>query len=487
MKSSPLARKAAAFGASATVLAGMVAALVASPAQAATPVAAPAPAAGKAALAAAATASKSPKVSISTPKASTGDYEGSCPVNVTVSSKIKVTVDGKTTLAYRWLHGDGSKGKVKTVKLKGHGAKYVKVSEKLKFEENVKGWEAVQVLGPRKATSKKGYFSVSCQKPIVIEEEQGPEVSARVWASPSTYVGSCNTSSDKVDFNGVIRVSDPTWVKYRWVLNGRVVDYGKTKVYDTKRVGFGISPRESQRGYAQLEILGPDRESSNRAYYKVLCKDEAPDTRVSVSNLVTATNNDGCKVGAHATVSSTGRGRVEYTWWVNGKAVDSGSEYFSANGGSRTVTLADRVLAGDATKGGKVTLTVSGAGSHDSITQSYAACQAPKPTVSVSAVSQTGQRNDMCADKRGPGVDFKATLTTTGATTVKYYWLVNGQKDGGELTREVNGSLDVTWGVGGTHKATETKGNIELVVVSPNSATSGNAAFSAVCPKPVAG
>ncbi|NUW43501.1 hypothetical protein [Nonomuraea rhodomycinica] len=483
MKSSPLARKAAAFGASATVLAGMVAALVASPAQAATPAAAPAPAAGKAALAAAATASKAPKVSISTPKASTGDYEGSCPVNVTVSSKIKVAVDGKTTLAYRWLHGDGSKGKIKTVKLKGHGAKYVKVSEKLKFEENVKGWEAVQVLGPRKAISKKGYFSVSCQKPIVIEEEQGPEVEARVWASPSRYVGTCATSSDKVDFTGVIRVSDPAWVRYRWVLNGRVVDYGRTKVYDSKRVGFGISPRESQRGYAQLEILGPDRTSSNRAYYKVLCEDEAPATRVSATDLVTATNNNNCKVGAHATVSSTGRARVEYTWLVDGKAVDSGYEYFSA-AGSRTVTLAER---GDASKGGKITLMVSGAGSHDSITQSYAACQAPKPTVSVSAVSQTGQRNDMCADKRGPGVDFKATLTSTGPTTVKYYWLVNGQKDGGDLTREVNGSLDVTWGIGGTHSATETKGNIELVVVSPNSATSGNAAFSAVCPKPVAG
>ncbi|MEV0148567.1 MULTISPECIES: hypothetical protein [unclassified Nonomuraea] len=486
MQSSPLARKAAAFGASATVLAGMVAALVASPAQAATPVATAAPAAGTAGLSAAASATKSPKVSISTPKASTGNYEGSCPVNVTVSSRIKVTVDGRTTLAYRWLHGDGSKGKIKTVKLKGHGAKYVKVSEKLKFEENVKGWEAVQVLGPRKAVSKKGYFSVSCQKPIVIEEEQGPEVSARVWASPSRYVGTCATSSDKVDFTGVIRVSDPAWVKYRWVLNGRVVDYGRTKVYGSKRVGFGISPRESQRGYAQLEILGPDRTSSNRAYYKVWCKDEAPATRVSVSSLVTATNNIGCKVGAHATLSSTGRARVEYAWKVNGTTVDTDDVYFSG-AGSRTVTLSDQVLAGDATKGGKITLTASGAGSTDSITQSYAACEAPKPTVSVSGVSQTGQRNDMCASGRGPGVDFKATLTSTGPTTVKYYWLVNGQKDGGDLTREVNGSTEVLWGVGGTHKATETKGNIELVVVSPNSVTSGNAAFSAVCPKPVAG
>ncbi|MEV0591676.1 hypothetical protein [Nonomuraea cavernae] len=474
MMSSPLVRKAVAFGASTAVLAGMVAALAASPAQAG-------PKVGQAGPAAAQAGPKKPqpKVSVSTPKAAQRDYAGACPIKVNVSAKISVKATGKTTLAYRWLHGDGSKSKVKTVRIKGHGTKSVTVKQTATFKDDVKkGWEAVQVLSPRKVTSKKGYFSVTCAK--VIELEEATKVSVRAWASPSSYVGSC-TPGTKIDFTGLIRVSDPSWVRYRWILNGKVVDYGKTKVWRSKKVGFGISPRSSEHGYAVLQVLGPDRAYSNKAHYKVLCKSEAPATRVAVTDLVTATNHDGCKVGAHAVVRSTGPGRVEYVWSLNGQRVLRGDTVFS-HGGKRTVTLPEKVLTGAATKGGKITLTVFGPRNSDSITQSYAACEAPKPTVSVSAVSMTGQRNEMCADKRGPGVDFKATLTSTGPTTVKYYWVVNGKRDHNTLERQVNGSLDVQWGVGGTHGASVTSGSIELVVISPNATSSGASQFTATCP-----
>ncbi|NUR84101.1 MAG: hypothetical protein HOY71_08450, partial [Nonomuraea sp.] len=429
------------------------------------------------------TAAKSAKVSVTAPKASTGDYQGSCPVKVNFSAKIKVPVKGKTELAYRWLHGDGSKGKVQVVKLKGHGTKSVTVKESVTFKGDVKGWEAVQVLGPKKVTSKKGYFSVTCVDLKGVRTDKDVSVSARAWASPNSYVGPC-TPGDKIDFTGLISTNRPTWVRYRWVLNGEVVDHGKVKVWSKRKVGFGISPRHSQRGWAQLEVYGPDSASSNRAYYKVWCKDStpAPAAKVSATNLVTATNHDGCKVGAHATVSSTGPARVQYTWTGRGAAV-SGQVFFSGSG-SKTIDLPEQAVSGDAAKGGKITLTVTGPNNSDSITQSYAACEAPKPTASVSAVTQAGVRNDMCKDNRGPGVDFTATLHTTGATTVKYHWLVNGVQDGPELERQVNGDLAVTWGIGGTHNSQETKGSIQLVVTSPNATTSGVAQFSATCPSP---
>ncbi|WP_219463291.1 hypothetical protein [Nonomuraea rhizosphaerae] len=477
MKSSPLARKAAAVGASAAVLGAVLAGLAAAPAQASTEVAA--------AKATAATASTktTPKVSVSTPRAATRDYEGGCPAAVDVSATVKVKLDGRTKLAYRWLHGDGSKGKVKVLSLKGHGTKAIKVKERLTFDEDVKGWEAVQVLGPRKVTSKKGYFSVTCSK-VIIEKKHRNRVSVSAWADPSSYVGSC-TPGTKIGFKGLIRTADPAWVRYRWVLNGRVVDSGKVKVYNARKVYFGYSPRESERGYAVLQAWGARTYSSDSAGYKVLCKDEhpAPVARVSASGLVTATNNDGCKVGAHATVSSTGRARVEYVWSVNGRPVDTGDLFFGREG-SRTVQLSDRVLSGDATKGGRVTLTVSGPRNNDSVTQSYAACQAPAPKVSVSGIS-VGQRNDFCADKRGPGVDFKATISSSAPTTVKYYWVVDGKRENPDLTRQVNGSVEVTWGIAGAHNASETKGSVQLVVYSPGSASSSTS-FSVSCPKPVA-
>ncbi|MEU8323231.1 hypothetical protein AB0C33_33120 [Nonomuraea sp. NPDC048881] len=482
-----MARKAAAFGASAAVLAAMAAGLVASPAQAATSAAA-----GKAGTATAAKSTKSGKVSVTTPKVSSKDYQGSCPVNLRFSSRISVPVKGKTELAYRWLHGDGSKGKVQVVKLKGHGTKSVTVKESVTFKGEVKGWEAVQVLGPKKVTSKKGYFSVSCADQggrndgddrSGVRTDKDVSVSARAWASPSSYEGAC-TPGDKIDFTGLISVNHPTWVRYRWILNGEVADHGKVKVWNKRKVGFGISPRHSQRGWAQLEIVGPDDALSNRAYYKVWCKDStpAPAVKVSATNLVTATNHNGCKVGAHATVSATGAARVQYTWAVNGESVAKGESLF-AGSGSKTVELSEQALTGEAAKGGKITLTVTGPNNNDSITQSYAACEAPKPTASVSSVSVTNTRTDMCKDNRGPGVDFSATLHSTGPTTVRYYWVVNGVKDVNVLERQVNGDLAVTWGVGGTQNSKETKGTIELVVVSPNAASSGVANYSATCPK----
>ncbi|WP_144070055.1 hypothetical protein [Nonomuraea indica] len=467
--SSPLARRAAAFGASAAMLAGLIG-LVATPAQAAT--------------AATASASKAkPKVSVSTPTTADRSYVGACPAKVSFSAKIKVKLTGRTTLAYRWLHGDGSASKVKTIKLSGKGTKYVKVSQSNTFGEDVEGWEALQVLSPRKVTSKRSHFSVTCAESKVIDEDQLSNrfrVSARAWASPSTYVGSC-TPGNKVHFGGVIKVNKPAWVKYRWILNGEVVDYGKTKVWSSKRVGFGISPRESQRGYAKLEVLRPGHAVSNRAYYKVVCQDEAPAPRVSVSGLVTATNHETCAVSAHANVSSTARGRVEYAWKLNGRTVKTDDVWFR-HGGTRNVQLDEQALSGYATKGGRITLTVSGPRNTDSITQSYAACEAPKPKVSVSSVTVAGQRNDMCADNRGPGVDFQATLTSTGPATVKYYWVINGKREHETLERQVNGSLNVTWGIGGTHGASETSGSVALVVVSPNEAASGSTTFTATCP-----
>ncbi|MFC4008304.1 hypothetical protein ACFOY2_13820 [Nonomuraea purpurea] len=366
MMSVGLARKAAAAGASAAVLAALAAGLVASPAQAAT-----------------ATKSTSKgKVSVYTPKASDRDFEGACPVKVNFSSKIKVAVKGKTELAYRWLHGDGSKGKVNVIRLKGNGTKTVTVKQTLTFDEDVKGWEAVQVLGPKKATSKKGYFSVSCVKPQEVERTHlDKRISARAWASPSSYVGSCATPGDKVDFVGLIKTNRPSWVRYRWVLNGEAVDYGKVKVHDARKVSFGISPRSSQRGWAQLQVLGSDGASSNRAYYKVWCKDggwDRPETNTRVSASASVSTAGSCRVSGIGSIRSTGAGKVRWSWLLNGRTVSSGEVLFGRGGGLRNVdSLSEDLDRADA-KGGRVMLSISGPNNSDSVTQSYAPCKKPE-------------------------------------------------------------------------------------------------------------
>jgi hypothetical protein len=380
MMSVGLARKAAAFGASAAVLAGLSAGLMSSPAQAAS--------------------KPAPKVSVSAPKATPGDYDGSCPAKINFSAQIKVPLKGKTELAYRWLHGDGSKSKVNVIKLSGKGTKTVTVKQSITFKDDVKGWEAIQVLGPKKVTSKKGYFSVSCQKPQEdVRTHLDVSVSARAWASPSSYAGRCDTYGDKIDFTGVIKTNRPSWVRYRWVLNGEVVDYGKIKVRDARKVGFGINPRHSQRGWAQLQVLSPDATSSNRAYYKVWCKDDheapkPPEHATKVTASASLTTNDNCSITAGGFITSTGAGRVSYTFTLNGTVVKSGSAYFDRKDVTQSIEGFTATPADIASKGGEVVFSITGPNNSDSASRTYSAC---KPEASASTPTATPSASSSAA------------------------------------------------------------------------------------------
>ncbi|MEV0584237.1 hypothetical protein [Nonomuraea sp. NPDC050310] len=403
MKSLGLARRVAALGATTAVLATMVTGLMAGSAQAATSVTA-----GKATQSAAA---PKPKVSVSTPTAKERNYEGSCPTRVDFSAQVKLKLTGgKTVLAYRWLHGDGSASKVKTLKLSGKGTKSVTVRQSLTFNGDVKGAEVLQVLSPRKVTSKKGYFSVDCADERVAAPRAN-NAYARAWVNPDVYVGTC-TPGDKIYFTGLIKVDDPRWVKYRWILNGRAVDGGAVKVWNTRKVGFGFSPRESHHGWAVLELLGRDAHDSNRVHYKVVCKDEAPATKVSVSGLTTAADHGSCptgKVSAHATVSSTGAGKVTYTFAIDGKS-HSGSVEFAA-AGSKTVEMPAVVLS-DPTKAGRMTVSVVGPHNSDSIAQDYAApCKTNDPI--ALSVDLTVSQNE-CKTGQNPSGKAVGTVTLKG-------------------------------------------------------------------------
>jgi len=115
--------------------------------------------------AAASTAPAKVPVSVSTPKASPKRYVGRCPTTVTFSSRVKLKVRGKTTIAYRWLRSDGSKSAVKTKVVKGKGVKTLVLKEKATFKKDATGWRALRLVSPRKVTTKKRYFSVSCHVP----------------------------------------------------------------------------------------------------------------------------------------------------------------------------------------------------------------------------------------------------------------------------------------------------------------------------------
>ena len=350
---SGLARRLAATGAGAAMLATMATGLLASPAAAAS---------GSNQTAASAVAAPRPSVSAGTPKVSLSNPAGRCPTKVTFTSKIKVkAVAGRTTVAYRWLRGDGSKSNVKTLTLKGKGTKSVTVAEKTTFKGSVKGWQALQVLAPRAATSGKGYFKVSCGGSDRGDDKRviQPGIGAQLWVDE----GNCEAA-----LIGRITASSPSWVHYRWVVNGEVVDRDAVRVEGSRKVVHVIRPHENLRGWAALEIVDPVRNSSNRVGFKIWCKDEAPKVTASVSAPDLYDGTCPTTRAFTGTISvSHGRGTVKYRWIRNGvpggwEAVSFDGRGYQARGVSDSWTASESGTARRAIElyNGSTTGTVEG-------------------------------------------------------------------------------------------------------------------------------
>lgn len=363
---SGLARKLAAVGAGAAMLATMATGLLATPAAAAS-----ASTAGKAT-----SSHTKPAVSVGTPKVSLSNYKGDCPVRVTFSSRIKVkAVKGKTTVAYRWLRGNGSKSSVKTFTV-GKGVKYVTVKETHKIGGDTKGWEALQVLAPRKATSKKAYFKVSCDEGDGHKVEvKDPRTRTKVWV---------NEANCKATLVGRISTSGPRWVHYRWLVNGHVVDRGTVRVDGSRNVYHVIRTRETLRGVATLQVGDRYRGSSDSAGFKIWCKDwskpHVPDhghhvvTKVgSVSADQSAAECPKATVSAVGSIYASGPAKVRYQWLANGAVVGGGVVEIGRHGGTQTVAYGG---SSDGLKGGTIVLKIDG----DSKSDDYAAvCPKPEP------------------------------------------------------------------------------------------------------------
>ncbi|MCG5216859.1 hypothetical protein [Streptosporangium sp. KLBMP 9127] len=454
-----LARRLAALGAGVAMAATMVSGLFAAPA---------------AASAGTATSVK-PKVSASTPKASPKSYEGGCPVKVTFSSTVTVKpTKSKTPVVYRWLRSDGSKSKVKSYTLSGKSKKSVTFKETGTFKRDVKGWQRLQVLSPRNVTSSKGYFAVDCQKRI---EHKPPKRSwVKAYVEVDRYSNSCYSEIDAV---ASIRVGKPSWVKYRWIQNGRVVDTGSVKVWDDRRVHYSFRPRESHRGWVALEIVRPKYTHSNRAYYKVSCDDDA---KAYAQVSAPADYEGSCPVAREFSGTVDVRGgsaTVHYRWVGPNYRGPLESLYFSRHSGSKSVSH-----TANASESGTIKRWIEIVGPNNSssnVASTEVKCKDAAVTASISNL-RTAPDNATCGSKAGPAVKVSADIAVTGPTTLTYQWRIGGSVPNGHTTVKVDkaGDIPVTMSTTPGEFPT-TAGKVTLEVLSPN-AVSATKEFSHTCP-----
>lgn len=419
---SGLARKLAAAGASAAMLATMAAGLLASPAAAAS-------SSTQAGKASSSHSTPRPVVSVSKTKASPAKSD-ECPTKVTFSSNIKVkTYASKTTVAYRWLRGNGTKSKVKTFTLKGKGVKNATVKESSTFKGgDTKGWQAVEVLAPRKKTSAKGYFTVSCGGD---EGDGGKQVVNTGHVGAQIWVDENNCSATLI---GRITSSSHRWVRYQWVVNGHVVDRDAVRVDGSRRVYHTIRPRDDYRGWAQLQILSPVKSSSGRSYFRIECRDSSP--KVSASVDAPANYEGDCPVARTFTgtiSASYGSGHVKYRWIRDGSAGSWQDVYFSGHGyQSRTVSDSWSASASGTSKraieilGGPTSGTVEG----------KVTCKVAPPAAKAWVENGTAATQTAATCPKA-SVSGTGSIYATGPIKIKYTWSLDG-------TVVKTGALDFT-------------------------------------------
>lgn len=482
MKFTGLSRRLAAVGAGVAVVGTLVTGAVAAPAVAGT-----AP----------------PKVSVTTPKASPKKYEGACPVTVTFSAKVKVAVNGKTTVAYRWLRGDGSKSKTKTRTLTGKGVKTITVTEKATFTKDAKGWRALRVLSPRKVTTKKSRFAVSCEGPVVVVVEK-PKPQPKVVKRPKyakafvyvrDYVGEC-TSSTKITARGLIKVGRPMWVGYRWVHNGKVVDHGKVKVVRDKRVSYTFTPKRTHKGRVTLDIVSPRYGGADRDAYAVVCKKAGPPPEPPIEATASVTAPDDyagyCPpisrtfIGT-VTVSRIGTGgtAVRYRWaGMNGSQAFQGpiETLAFAEGEPLSKEVSHTVGVGESSLVQRW-IEILSPNSFQSNTDEVTV-QCTPVTARITSMSAVPDYStcDVAAGI-GPTITFGATVGVSGPTTLIYRWEIGDDPivvPGERVVSAAERTVTVQHKMAGS---TQTLGrlSVALTILSPSS-SNWRADFSFPCP-----
>lgn len=445
---------------------------------------------------ASATGGAKPAVLPSKPEVSPKHFVGACPATVSFSSKIKVRVKGTTKVAYQWLHGDGSKSKVKVVTLRGHGTKTITVREQATFKKSVKGWQALRVLAPYRATTKKSHFSVACApkaKPVQ------KRALAKAFVDVPNYSGICAPSRE-VRAEGLIRVNRPTLVRYRWIHNGKVVDHGKVKVRNAKKVSYAFAPRHSHKGWVALDIVSPRHSKDDRDFYRVDCARPAPKPAKAWASVSGPGFYQGACPVARTFTGTVGANRptvVKYRWVGHGYRGPVETAFVGKHGRTKTVSHTVRFRDNGTAKRWIEVLSPNRAVSNSGVTKVVCGAAHAKPTPKPHpkphpkpVTDGTAQvldvkvaaDNSTCVDTKGPKVNVTGRIQVTGAARVNYRWSAGNASRSGVLVVHNAGVHTVSFSIDPGTLGSTTSGTVTLEVTSPSS-SSVSESFSFTCPK----
>lgn len=439
------------------------------------------------------------KVAVAKVKASSTADSGDCPTTVGFSAT--VSAKGKGTVRYRWVRGDGTKGSIKSFTV--GGSRKVTVRDRQTFEESVKGWQAVEILG-RKGLSRKAYFSVVCASPAKVYDAAHrlpahatkPLVAAAdVDVTPPAYSGACPTT---VRFTGTIQVSrTPARVAYRWVDSAQ--GDGPVEYLDfpaggprLKQVVLPLSVGSTTGGWKAIRVTrGHD---SGRATYQVTCTstptptptitpsstgtptpgptDPPPAKPVAAIPYLTPGDYEGTctapiEYNAWGTIQLPAgpATTVTYRWILNGSPWQEERLDFTESGSARSSYVFGRFSLNDQQSGTHTLGLMVEGGSREPVERTFVLkclTESPPVTVALGKIDHLVSYPDPDCDE-SPRVAVDVTLTLDRAGEVEYRWLVAGRT----FTSKKALGAGTTKIAGGTHLAA-TSGIARFEVLNHN-------------------
>ena len=318
-----------------------------------------------------------------------------------------------------------------------------------------------------------------------------PSFKAVATVSPPVASSKCTTTT-AFTYSGSISATSPGTVKYQWVYSsGRPGPVQTVSFPGPARqpvTGETIKTKTSGSGWAEIKMISPIAQTSDRATYKLLCNAAGTAGQVGASAYVQVpAGNVDCGTAppaltATGSISDTKAGTVTY-YWAQSDGQDSAPATLTFTGpGTMAAEPLTITPPGDPGSGQAVlvvTSPVAGASSPATYTLS---CTTPKTATLLSAtaaVSPATQALTSCTDA-APTFTFSAAISDNKAGTVSYHWkLPSGNGATQTLSFAKAGSQTVTT----TYKPTSdsASGSGSVVVTSPGSATSNAAAFTVTC------
>jgi serine/threonine-protein kinase len=326
-----------------------------------------------------------------------------------------------------------------------------------------------------------------------------PSVTAVANVTPPVAASKC-TAPATFTYSGTVSASKPGPVRYRWAYSSGKLGPVRTLSFpgpghllvagDKVRVG------SAGRGWGEIKLLSPVRQTSAKARYTLLCGGAGGLTATAA--VTPATRTTDCATAtpvftATGSITATKAEKVGY-YWAQSSGAESAPATLTFTGPGSQAALPLKITPQAASGSGEAVLVVTSPAAAASSPATYTlSCTAPAKSpaggatrpgtslaLSATASVSPASRSLTSCSAAAPAFTFSGTVRDSKAGTLRYHWQLPG---GAGPTRTLHfaqaGTQTVTTAY--TPGSDTARGSGTLVVSGPGSATSNPAAFTLTC------